>query len=88
MYFLIDYDRSTGHSDIRPFADGQKREADEARLELELHYHRLGVDREVVLLDAASEVALRKTHARYFEKIESLAKSLAKALEERIDAMR
>ena len=86
MYFLIDYDRSNGSKEIRVFADDQLREADEARLELELRYHRLGIEREVVVLDAASEEALRKTHARYFEDIRSMAASFAKALDARTSA--
>ncbi|MBX7259423.1 MAG: hypothetical protein K1Y02_23895, partial [Candidatus Hydrogenedentes bacterium] len=87
VYFLIDYDRSSGSKEIRVFADDKLREADEARLELELRYHRLGIEREVVVLDAASEEALRKTHARYFEDIGSMAASFAQVLDARSSAL-
>jgi len=40
---------------------------------LELELHRQGVEREIVLLEAQSEDALRRTHRRYFESLEDLA---------------
>jgi hypothetical protein len=72
MIFPIEYDRSRGlivH--LRSF--DQAKHAEEARLELELALGRKKIEREVVLLEAASEAALRKTHRRYFEKLEELA---------------
>jgi hypothetical protein len=45
------------------------------RLELELELNRLGKEREVVLLEAASEQALRLTHRRYFEDLSELVKA-------------
>ena len=75
MIFLIEYDRAAGRLvSIVPFTDEQKHSAETARLELELGLRRSGVDREVVLLDAASEDALRRTHRRYFEDLRQLAK--------------
>lgn len=71
MVFLIEYARSERRIvGIREFRDGQRPEADNARLELELRLNREGIDHEIVLLDAASEEALRRTHGRYFDEIE------------------
>jgi hypothetical protein len=73
MIFLIEYDRSQGRIiNFRKFDDSQGQEADEARLEMELALNRLGTEREVVLLEAASEEALRRTHRRYFEDLSEL----------------
>ena len=41
---------------------------------MELDLVRRGEKDEVALLDAASEEAVRKTHRRYFEDLEALAK--------------
>jgi hypothetical protein len=71
MVFLIEYARSERRIVwIREFQDGQRPEAENARLELELRLNREGVDHEIVLLDASSEQALRRTHGRYFDEIE------------------
>ena len=75
MLFLIDYDRKRGEIvDFRTFDKSQQHEADSARMELELRLHRAGVEREVVILEAASEEDVRKTHRRYFEDLASLAR--------------
>lgn len=67
MIFLIEYNRNEGQTvSIREFDDAQRREAEDVRLEMELDLNRKGVDHEVVLLQAASEAALRRTHLRYF----------------------
>ncbi len=74
MLFLIEYDRS--HSKLvsfQTFTNDQRRDAYDARLEMELRYNRLGVEREVVILEALSEAAIRRTHRRYFETLEQLA---------------
>jgi hypothetical protein len=74
MLFLIEYDRTQGRLvSIREFADSET--AETARIDLELKLNRSGVDREVVLLEAASQQALRKTHRRYFEDLSELAKA-------------
>jgi hypothetical protein len=76
MWFLIDYDRRAGKLEaIREFGDAQRREAEEARLALELQQRSAGIEHEVVLLDAANESALRKTHRRYFESLEEMITS-------------
>ena len=78
MLFLIEYNRSRGgEAKITPFDDSQRELAENARLALELKLHRKGITREVVLLEAASEEALRITHRRYFEDFMELAKSTA-----------
>lgn len=73
MLFLIEYDRSSGEIvTFREFEDSERLKAAEARLEMELKLNRLGTEREVVLLEAASEEALRRTHRRYFENLTEL----------------
>jgi hypothetical protein len=75
MLFLIDYDRRDGKIvTLRTFEDSQRRDAQEARLELELALNRRGIEREVVLLDAADEAAIRRTHRRYFADLAELAR--------------
>lgn len=74
MIFLVEYDRAMGVlTSLKTYADAQRREAAEARLVLELRLNRDGIDREVVILDAVDEAALRKTHRRYFETLNELA---------------
>ncbi len=74
MIFLIDYDRRRGEIvSMRTFNHDQSQAADETRLQLELDLKRDQIDREVVVLEAASEADLRRTHRRYFEDMASLA---------------
>jgi hypothetical protein len=74
MLFLIEYDRPQGQLvSIEQFTDSQ--EAEGARLDLELKLNRSGIAREVVLLEATTEQALRRTHRRYFENLSELAKA-------------
>ena len=47
--------------------------AQKARFKLELELNDQDVDDEVVLLEAASEDILRRTHRRYFEDLQDLA---------------
>ena len=76
MLFLIEYDRSRGLlTTFRSFDDDARRDADDARLELELSLGRRGIEREVVLLEAATEDDLRRTHRRYFENLAELAQT-------------
>jgi hypothetical protein len=73
MIFLIEYNRSEGSIvNLRQFENSQRREAEDSRLESELDVNRKGVDHEVVLLEAASEDALRRTHRRYFENLRQI----------------
>lgn len=75
MVFLIEYDRSSGTiKEMRKFDDSSRNLAEEARLELELKLNRAGVLHEVVLLEAPSEEALRRTHSRYFEDVAEIAR--------------
>jgi hypothetical protein len=75
MYFLVQYDRSRGALlSLRSFDSDQRTRAHEERLRTELGHHRHHSDVEVVLLEADDETALRITHKRYFESLESLAK--------------
>jgi hypothetical protein len=76
MIFLIEYNRPEGRIEtFRIFDDVDRADADDARLEIELNLHRSKVDHEVVLLEAPSEQALRRTHRRYFEDPSEIANS-------------
>ncbi|MEK6279048.1 MAG: hypothetical protein AABN95_01715 [Acidobacteriota bacterium] len=76
MLFLIEYDRNRGEVvTIQEFGDAERKTAENVRLEMELNLNRLGTEREVVLLEAASEGALRRTHRRYFENLSELMKA-------------
>jgi hypothetical protein len=78
MLFLIQYDRRAGHIvRLERFTDDQQRLAADTRLELEIELRRHGQNHEVVLLDAASEEALHKTHGRYFEDVQGLLAAVA-----------
>jgi hypothetical protein len=74
MIFLIEYDRSRGEMvTFEVFPDSERRIAEDARLEIELRLNRQGIDHEVVILEAESEAAVRRTHRRYFETLSELA---------------
>lgn len=75
MIFLIEYDRARGELTLKSFDAAERSRAENARLELELDLNQRGIDREVVLLEAESEVALRRTHRRYFENLSELVES-------------
>lgn len=73
MLFLIEYSpRDERLLLMRPFEEAQRCEAEESRLALELDLKKRALDHEVVLLEAASEDALRITHGRYFESLRQL----------------
>jgi hypothetical protein len=79
MYFLIEYDRHRGKIvTFTSFDDSQRKKAEDARLDMELDLNRRGIDHEVVILDAASEDAIRRTHRRYFEDLSELVNSLGR----------
>jgi hypothetical protein len=68
MIFLIEYSRREGRIIRYETFDDQDRErAANLRLDIELELNRTRIEHEVVLLEAASEKALRRTHRRYFE---------------------
>lgn len=76
MLFLIEYDRSQGKViSLREYEDSDWSQAESDRLRLELDLRNMGTEREVVLLEATSEQALRKTHRRYFEDLSELARA-------------
>ena len=76
-HFLMRYERSTGTLvSLKQFSDPA--EASTARLALERRLFAQGVDHEVVILEAASEAALRKTHARYFMTPREIVESFSK----------
>jgi len=76
MVFLIEYDRARGRVvKLSGFEDSAREQAEDARLALELRLNYLGVEREVVLLEASTEEALRHTHRRYFEDVAGLTRT-------------
>ena len=81
MVFLIEYDRFTGKLvDFRKFDDSEREAARQARQELELAVNREGNQREVVILEAPNEEAVRRTHGRYFKNLAELESELAAKL--------
>jgi hypothetical protein len=81
MLFLIEYDR--GREELvtfQAFTDEQQKEANEARLELELRDNRLGLGREIVILGATTEAQIRRTHGRYFETLAQIVARFQEAL--------
>jgi hypothetical protein len=75
VLFLIDYDRRAGKiTEMLRYDDSQRLSAVEDRLRLELAHNAAGIEREVVLLEAADEAAIRVTHRRYFADLAELAK--------------
>jgi hypothetical protein len=80
MIFLLDYDRLLGElAHVEVFDDADRGSAEDRRLKTELRQLRTGIRREVVLLQATSEQALRKTHRRYFADIAALASADSRA---------
>ena len=79
MLFLVEYDRQRGVLiSFQSFPQSEQARADSARLELELRLNREGIGHEVVLLEAASENALRRSHRRYFEDVAKIAGTTAR----------
>ena len=73
MLFLIEYDRESGKIvTFRSFDDSEREDAEHLRLEKELELNRRGVEHEVVILEAPTEAAVRRTHRRYFESLREL----------------
>ena len=73
MLFLIEYDRDRGRIvTMKSFNDFNGESAEDSRLQLELELNLKGINNEVVLLEAATEEALRRTHRRYFEDMTEL----------------
>lgn len=77
MIFLIEYNRRRGELvTLKRFADADRKMASDERLQLELDLNRRGVDHEVVILEASSEAAVRRTHRRYFETLRELVEPI------------
>jgi hypothetical protein len=78
MIFLIEYNRNRGQIvTFKTFNDAEREQADDARLKMELELNQLATEHEVVLMDAATEEDLRRTHRRYFENLSELVNSPA-----------
>lgn len=76
MFFLIQYDRPSERLvRLEAFANVARERAEDTRLDLELALNRAGIDHEVVVLEAADEEAVRRTHRRYFEDLAAIASS-------------
>jgi hypothetical protein len=77
VIFLIEYDRGSARRvGLQVFDDGERDAADALRASRELDILRSGLDHEVVVLEASSEAALRKTHSRYFDSIDQMVERL------------
>jgi len=84
MIFLIEYNRPEGRIvTFKAFEDSDAPKAEKSRLEIELSLHRKRIDHEVVLLQAESEKALRKTHRRYFPDFSEHVRAEAARLHDR-----
>jgi len=66
---------------FKTFDQSNRTLAANLRLEIELDLNRKGIDHEVVILEAANENVLRRTHRRYFEDISQILKSLDEAID-------
>ncbi len=76
MIFLIEYNRPEGRLvTFERFTDSERLKAQKSRLDLELDLNRRDINHEVVLLEAASENAVRRTHRRYFETLRQILES-------------
>jgi hypothetical protein len=82
MIYLIEYNRPEGRLvTFKVFPKSEQSKAEDLRLEIELDLNRKKIDHEVVLLDAANEVALRRTHGRYFYDPRQILDLLRQAIE-------
>jgi len=85
MIYLIEYNRPEGRLvTFKVFAESERSKAQDLRLEIELDLNRRKVDHEVVLLQAESEAALRRTHGRYFYDVQQILESLIEQLDRRV----
>ena len=76
-HYLVVFDRTTGEAELRAFPTSS--EAMRARFEAERrHYHDGRF--EVVVLTGESKESLRRSHARYFEPLSSMARRGGRAL--------
>jgi hypothetical protein len=76
MIFLIEYSRPRGEiATYKRFDERDREEAANVRLALELELNQRDLQHEVVLLEADSEEALRRTHRRYFQNAKQIMES-------------
>jgi len=81
MFYLIEYNRRAGRLvTFKTFAESERSEAQKLRFEIELDLNRRQIDHEVVLLQAESEAAIRRTHGRYFYDAQQLLERMREAL--------
>ena len=74
MIFLIQYNRANGRIvRFEKFQDAERETAANERLEIELDLNRKGIEQDVLILEALSEEALRRTHRRFFEDVNEIA---------------
>jgi hypothetical protein len=77
MIFLLEYDRQHGKlCKFKHFSDADRLQAQRERLAIELELKRSQEPREVVLLEAADEDTVRRTHKRYFQTPGELVESM------------
>lgn len=73
MIFLIEYHRRRGKIvTFKRFRDADRAAAAEARLDLELSRRGASTPTEIVLLEAETEAAIRRTHRRYFQTVRQM----------------
>jgi hypothetical protein len=73
MIYLVQYDRSSAKLvKLQEFPASERVAAEEARLCIEVDLLSSKTTYEVVLLEASNKEELRKTHRRYFERLEQL----------------
>jgi hypothetical protein len=78
MIFLLQYDRKQGTlRKLKPFPFAERAKAQRERLDIELSLHKARVPDEVVLLEAADEQTLKRTHQRYFKTTRELLESIS-----------
>ncbi len=74
MIFLIEYDRQKERIiKFERFKNSERTKAENMRLGIELNLNRKKVSHEVVLLEAATEKKLHRTHNRYFKSLNEMA---------------
>ena len=75
MIFLIEYNKDQGRIvTIKSFANSERETAEQERFAREIDLGNQGDRLEIVLLEAETEEALRRTHQRYFEDLDELAR--------------
>jgi len=77
VIFLFEYDRKRGAvCKFKRFASHERAQAQRERLEIELGLHKDRVAHEAVLLEAADDKALMRTHQRYFKSPREIVESM------------